>query len=175
MPQVNGETSAISSFTEREFRSALGVLPTGVAVVTTLCEDGRKIGITVNSFTSVSLNPPLVSFNLDKRLESLPAWLNARSFAINFLNENQDAVSSTFARARIDKWLGTDCQPGVTTSPVFRFKLAVFECEKFACHEAGDHFIMIGKVIHFEVEDGAKPLLYHRGLYRRLGEPLRNL
>lgn len=171
MPQANSETPTNLPFTEREFRSALGALPTGVAVVTTLCEEGRKIGITVNSFTSVSLNPPLVSFNLDKRLESLPAWLGTKFFAINFLNENQDAVSSTFAQARTDKWLDANDGPGVTKSPVFRFKLAVFECEQFACHEAGDHFIMIGKVLHFEVEDDAKPLLYHRSLYRKLGTP----
>lgn len=171
MPKSNGEI-ATSSFTQHEFRSALGLLPTGVAVVTTLCDDERKIGITVNSFTSVSLNPPLVSFNLDKRLQSLPVWLDSKAFAINFLTEEQDAVSSTFARAQIDKWLGTDSKPGVTSSPVFHLKLAAFECEKFACHEAGDHFIMIGRVLHFEVEDSARPLLFHRGLYRKLGELL---
>lgn len=161
-------------FTEREFRDALGLFATGVAVVTALGRDRRKIGMTVNSFTSVSLEPPLVSFNVAKSLNSISEWLVAEAFAVNLLAENQDAVSSGFARAHADKWGGVESIAGHTSCPVLRAKLAVFECEKYACHEAGDHYIMLGKVIHFEIERAAPPLLYFGGRYRKLGDPFRD-
>jgi flavin reductase (DIM6/NTAB) family NADH-FMN oxidoreductase RutF len=158
-------------FSDRQFRQALGLFPTGVAVVTGLARDQRKLGVTVNSFTSVSLSPPLISFNLDKKLKSIDEWLSADFFAVHFLAEGQEAISGGFACAEKDKWIGLNAVSGVTPCPLLQSKLAVFECEQFAHHEAGDHFIMIGKVLHFSIDQEARPLLYHGGSYRRLAQP----
>jgi flavin reductase (DIM6/NTAB) family NADH-FMN oxidoreductase RutF len=157
-------------FTEREFRNALGQFPTGVAIVTARKADGRRIGVTVNSFTSVSLNPPLISFNLAKSLGSMADWLAIDAFAINLRGEGQHEISNSFARANTDKWACTSCFDGLTASPILIPNLAAFECEKFACHEAGDHIIVLGKVLRFEVDAQAEPLVFHRGGYRKFGE-----
>ncbi len=157
----------------KAFRNALGLFPTGVAVITTMTSDLRKVGLTVNSFTSVSLDPPLVSFNLAKNLHSIDDWLRADVFAVNLLRDNQDRVSNGFARARTDKWIHADCFAGRTSCPILSPNLATFECEKFACHGAGDHYIMIGKVVHFAAEDvDAAPLVFYRGAYRNIGDPI---
>jgi 3-hydroxy-9,10-secoandrosta-1,3,5(10)-triene-9,17-dione monooxygenase reductase component len=160
-----------ASFTPREFRDALGLYPTGVAIVTTGAGESRR-GMTVNSFTSVSLDPPLVSFNLAKSLRSIDTWLNAQTFAINLLHESQNDISSGFARALADKWSCADCVEGVTQNPVLASHLAVFECERYACYEAGDHVIMLGRVVHFTVGQEAPPLVFYRGKYRKIGDPL---
>lgn len=160
------------SFTPREFRDALGLFPTGVAIVTTCAADGRRSGLTVNSFTSVSLDPPLVSFNLAKSLRSIDDWTNARTFAVNLLHESQDEVSTGFARAQTDKWASAECVDGVMRNPVLASHLAVFECERYACYEAGDHLIMLGRVVHFRIGEEAPPLVFFRGKYRKIGGPL---
>jgi flavin reductase (DIM6/NTAB) family NADH-FMN oxidoreductase RutF len=169
-PENGAAAARKREFSEREFRDALGMFATGVAVVTSLDRQQRKIGITVNSFTSVSLDPPLVSFNLAKSLSGISDWLAATEFAINLLMEDQDVISSRFARPNTDKWSGVEANSGLASCPVLRTKLAAFECERFDCHEAGDHYIMIGKVVQFTVELGAIPLLYFGGRYRKLGD-----
>ena len=166
-PAVLDRTAGPSN--ERAFRDALGLFATGVAVVTTITVDGRKLGLTVNSFTSVSLDPPLISINLAKQLRSIQDWLAADSFAVNLLSENQEAVSSGFARSQSDKWACAECVQGKTSNPILRTKLAAFECQKYACHAVGDHYILIGRVVHFEIERDAFPLLFYSGRYRKLG------
>jgi flavin reductase (DIM6/NTAB) family NADH-FMN oxidoreductase RutF len=158
-----------AAFSTKDFRSALGSFPTGVAVVTTLAPDRAKIGVTVNSFTSVSLCPPLISFNLARSLHSIAAWLTAETFAVNVLRETQGHLSASFARGLSDKWSQAECFDGRTSCPILSPNLATFECERFACHEAGDHIIMIGKVVHLAVEGGAQPLVFYRGGYRSIG------
>jgi flavin reductase (DIM6/NTAB) family NADH-FMN oxidoreductase RutF len=158
------------NFSAREFRNALGMFPTGVAVVTANAPGGRQIGVTVNSFTSVSLDPPLISFNVAKTLGSYDDLRQAETFAVNLLTDAQSRVSTGFARSQSDKWAGTMSRSGVTQNPVLLPHLAVFECARYAAHEAGDHLIIIGRVLHFEAADNETPLVFFRGRYRGVGD-----
>lgn len=163
------EPTTENPFDSKQFRAALGLFPTGVAVVTSLASGRRKIGLTVNSFTSVSLRPPLVSFNLAKSLLSISDWLSVEEFAVNLLRHDQEVISSDFAHSQSDKWSNAKHTAGTTSSPILTSNLASFECMKFACHEIGDHHIMIGKVLRFTVASDAEPLVFYRGAYCRVG------
>ncbi|WP_397475874.1 flavin reductase family protein [Pusillimonas sp.] len=156
------------SFTPKEFRNALGLFPTGVAVVTAVNAEGLKVGITVNSFTSVSLDPPLVSVNLSKNIASYSDLLNARHFTINLLKKNQHQLSSKFARAHTDKWADVDFYLNEYQAPVLEHMLATFECEHFSTVDAGDHAILLGRVLKFTAEPESNPLLFYRGGYREI-------
>lgn len=157
-------------FTSQIFRRALAYFPTGVSVVAARTGDGAPIGVTVNSFSSVSLEPPLVSVNLAKSLRSFPNFENASHFAINVLGQDQHEISSIFARAGHDKWANIDLHRGPAGSPMIRPNLAAFECESYARYEAGDHVIFVGRVIHIEVNDKTDPLVFFRSTYRRLSD-----
>ena len=159
-----------TNFSEREFRDVMGRYPTGVAVVTPVNAQRENIGITVNSFTSVSLRPPLIAFSLDKRLRSLNDWLETETFVVNFLAESQNHVSQAFAVMNGDKWSSASFNLGKTANPILDRKIAALECKRYDCHEAGDHFIMIGQVLHLENEDKGDPLVFHRGRYRTLAK-----
>lgn len=159
---------AQASFTPRQLRSALGLFPTGVTVVTALSPAGRRIGITVNSFTSVSLDPPLVSFNLARSLGSLRELLDAQTYVINVLTAAQAEISSSFARAETDKWACAACQIAPSGNPILMPHVAYFECSRHAMHEAGDHLIFLGRVTGFEINEQETPLVFFRGQYRSL-------
>src|SRR5262245_17327784 len=130
----------------RSFRDALGLFPTGVAVVTTIARDGTHLGATVSSFNSVSLSPPLVLFSIARSASSFAAWSEADTYAINLLHEHQDEVSTRFARARTDKWEGTKPVVGQTGVLLIPGALAAFECENYARYDGGDHLILVGRV-----------------------------
>lgn len=149
-------------------RDVLGMFPTGVAVVTASGPDGQTYGITVSSFNSVSLDPPLVLFSLSRSLMSLQGLLKADAFAINFLCDDQAHLSSRFATALCDKWQGIDFHAGRTGSPVLDPALAVLECRPYAQYDGGDHVIVVGEVVHMEVDAGRHPLVFFRGRYHRL-------
>ncbi|MEC9368757.1 MAG: flavin reductase family protein [Pseudomonadota bacterium] len=157
------------SFSQRDFRNALGCFPTGVTVVTARSAAGYNIGVTVNSFSSVSLEPALISFNLGKHLMSLQDLLDARAFAVNILQDCQGHLSGSFARQNSDKWSGIEYVPGQTGCPVLASNLATFECEPHAHHTAGDHVIIVGRVLHISTDPDAEPLVFYRGQYRVLG------
>jgi flavin reductase (DIM6/NTAB) family NADH-FMN oxidoreductase RutF len=158
------------SFTSRQFRDALGLFPTGIAVVTAGIEDGTVGGLTVNSFTSLSLEPPLILVALARTISSFPIFERASHFAVSLLREDQRHVSAAFAKSDLAKWHGGHHRSG-DLAPIIHPNLAAFECEVHARHEGGDHMILIGKVLSFEA-DGAdasgRPLLYYRGQYREL-------
>ena len=153
------------AFTPDEFRKVMGLYPTGVTVVSGTTPDGEALGMTVNSFTSVSLDPPLISFNLAKSIRSLEAFRSLRAFAVNLLREDQVEVSERFAKAGIDKWEDTAHRSGETTSPILEPNIVVFECEPYAIHEAGDHVIVVGRVLRFKMSDEVAPLVFFRGSY----------
>lgn len=153
---------------QREFRAALGHFATGITVVTARAKSGELLGITANSFNSVSLEPPLVLFSLDKRAFSLAAFEEAGGFAINVLNDAQSDVSRNFARAMGDKWLGVDYEQWETGSPILPDCLANFDCRTYAIHDGGDHRIFIGEVLRFTANTEGAPLLYFRGGYATL-------
>jgi flavin reductase (DIM6/NTAB) family NADH-FMN oxidoreductase RutF len=149
-------------------RDALGNFPTGVAVVTAAGDDGALFGVTVSSFNSVSLNPPLVLFSLSRQLLSLEGILRAEAFAINFLRDDQEHLSARFAIALTDKWLGVEFRFGHTGSPILIPALAVLECRPYAQYDGGDHVIVVGRVTDVEADSARRPLVFFRGAYHTL-------
>ena len=155
---------------KRRFRSALGRFATGVTVVTTQDESGAPIGVTANSFNSVSLDPPMVLWSLAKSSLSLAAFSQAGTFAVHILACDQQDMSNRFARRGDDKFSGVDLEPGPV--PLFRHCAARFICRTAFQYEGGDHIIFVGEVTDFEA-GGKPPLLYLEGRYaeaRRPGE-----
>lgn len=150
------------------FRQALGHFATGIAVVTARGHDGAAIGMTMTSFNSVSLDPPLVLFSVARSAWSLPAMQAADSYAINVLENAQQDVSDRFARASSDKWADTDHRPGVSGAPLINGALAHFECAPWAHHDGGDHVIFLARVLEFSVARQGEPLIFFRGRYHRL-------
>jgi flavin reductase (DIM6/NTAB) family NADH-FMN oxidoreductase RutF len=151
----------------RTLRDALGCFATGVTVVTCL-SDGVPAGLTVNSFTSVSLDPPLILVCIAKRAASAAALTAASHFAINVLQTGQQPASIRFATRDEDRFGATKWACGEAGAPILEESLGVFECERFAVYEGGDHHILVGKVIKASFDAGLDPLLYFRGRYRRL-------
>jgi len=156
------------SFDSRTFRAALGCFATGITVVTSVGLDGEYLGFTANSFNSVSLDPPLVLFSLDRGAFSLKAFEAAGVFAINILSEGQEAVSVAFARAQSNKWEGIRTEIWDTGSPILLDALASFDCQTTSMHDGGDHVIFVGRVLRLRAVPDGRPLLYYRGSYRQL-------
>ena len=153
----------------RVLRDALGCFGTGVTVVTTIGADGEPIGLTANSFTSVSLDPPLILFSLAKSSGNLETFRSAGRFAVNVLHIGQQPVAGRFARRESPRFDGVDwASHGAAGSPILAGSLASFDCRTFAVHEGGDHLIFIGQVEQAWFEPHRDPLLYFRGKYRRL-------
>lgn len=154
-----------------EFRRALGQFATGVAVVTALEPTGAPVGLTLNSFNTVSLDPPLVLFSVDRKARSLAHLLEAEGFAINILHSEQEEISNRFARSTATKWDGVEHASGESGAPLLPGSLAQFECRRYAHHDGGDHVIFIGEVTRFRYEPAEAPLIFYRGRYRNLGAP----
>jgi flavin reductase (DIM6/NTAB) family NADH-FMN oxidoreductase RutF len=153
----------------RDFRTALGTFATGVTIVTTMSKDGTPVGLTANSFTSVSLDPPLVLFCLDRRSYSYGHFEKASHFAVNVLAADQQDVSNHFARPSEDKWKDMTIDLCGVGCPAFKEALAVFECATHRIHDGGDHIIVVGEVKSFTYKRDGAPLLYYRGKYGRIG------
>jgi flavin reductase (DIM6/NTAB) family NADH-FMN oxidoreductase RutF len=151
-----------------ELRSTLGAYPTGVTVVTAQTADRQLLGITVNSFSSVSLDPPLVLFSLQRSLRSLDAFGACEFFAVNFLREDQELVSARFARAGETKWADVAFTEHTTGVPILGGATAWLACERYARYDGGDHEIFLGRVVALEHDQQAAPLVYFRGRYHRL-------
>jgi flavin reductase (DIM6/NTAB) family NADH-FMN oxidoreductase RutF len=152
----------------RTLRDALGCFATGVTVVTCLDHADKPVGLTVNSFTSVSLDPPLLLVCIDKQAASASAMTSAPHFAVNVLQTGQQPASILFTTRHDDRFGPNDWSPGELGAPVLKASLSVFECEAHAVHDAGDHHILLGKVIKATFDASLDPLLYFRGRYRRL-------
>lgn len=152
------------TFDSRAFRRALGNFATGVTVVTAAIATGRKVGVTANSFNSVSLDPPLILWSIDKCSSSHEVFEQASHFAVNILAADQIDLSNNFARPREDRFAEIEFEAGEGGSPVFADCSARFHCEKYQQVDGGDHWIMIGKVVAFD-DFGRSPLLYHQGAY----------
>ncbi|MDT7952901.1 MAG: flavin reductase family protein [Acetobacteraceae bacterium] len=148
----------------RELRRALGRFATGVTIVTTCTEDGRLEGLTANSFTSVSLDPPLVLWSLNRAARSLPSFLSARWFTVNVLGSHQRELSARFAGSMADRFAGLDFAEGLGGCPVLEDGIAHFECSVHDRVDAGDHVIFLGRVERMRHREGV-PLLYSSGRY----------
>lgn len=152
-------------------RRALGRFATGVAIVTCADDSGVRVGLTVNSFSALSLEPPLVLWSLRTLSPSLDAFVNAKHFAINVLAQHQQALSRRFASPVADKFGEGVWHIGEGGVPVLNEAAAIFECETARQQEAGDHVLFIGRVI--KATDGElPPLVFHGGRYHGLGDAL---
>jgi flavin reductase (DIM6/NTAB) family NADH-FMN oxidoreductase RutF len=152
----------------RTLRDALGCFATGVTVVTCLDADQKPVGLTVNSFTSVSLDPPLLLVCIDRLAASAGAMTGASHFAVNVLQTGQQPASIRFSTRHEDRFGPNDWSCGEYGAPVLNQSLSVFECERHAVHEAGDHHLLLGQVVKATFDASLDPLLYFRGRYRRL-------
>jgi len=149
----------------KQFRNALGSFATGVTIITTRDEAGGAIGVTANSFNSLSLDPPLVLWSIGVKAFSYPAFAKAKHFVVHVLAADQQALSDRFARPSTEKFDGVAFEHGLGDVPLFPGCAAVFECSTERCVEGGDHVIMIGRVERFSVNESALPLMSYRGRY----------
>ncbi|MEJ7931512.1 flavin reductase family protein [Ramlibacter sp. AN1015] len=153
------------SFSAREFRAALGMFATGVTIVTTRSTDGTPIGLTANSFNSVSLEPPLVLWSLSQAAASLAAFRAGSHYAINVLAADQKLLAERFAAKGADRWRGVDSAAGVGGAPLIAGAAATFECFNRSRYDEGDHVIFVGEVERCTWRQGASPLLFHGGRF----------
>lgn len=172
MSQLVPQTEAIDP---KRLRQLLGCFPTGVAIITTNTSDGQPLGLTCNSFSSVSLEPPLVLFSLRNASSLLGQFMAAETFAINILSQSQDGLSGRFASKIVDKFEGVAWHAGPLGTPLIDGCLASFECKVHARHEAGDHTIFIGEVKHMGADSADHALVFYKGAYMMLAESLRKL
>jgi flavin reductase (DIM6/NTAB) family NADH-FMN oxidoreductase RutF len=154
------------SLDTRTFRQTLGSFASGVTVVTTLAADtGEPVGVTVNAFSSVSLEPPLVLFCLGHQSLSLEAFKASGRFGVNMLSEHQRDHSIRFSSHGGDKWQGVGWSGGDSGVPLLAGCIAALECTLVQTVEGGDHTIFIGRVEHLRCQEGGQPLIYFRGGY----------
>ncbi len=151
-------------FDSKAFRRALGNFATGVTIMTAQNSQGEKVGVTANSFNSVSLDPALILWSIDKRSSSYAVFAEATHFAVNILSADQIDLSNKFARSKDDKYANVEFDLGAGSAPVLKECSAVFECERYDILEGGDHWIILGRVVNFQ-DNGRSPLLYHQGAY----------
>ncbi len=156
--------TATTSFDQKQFRNVLGAFVTGVTVVTTVDSSGVPHGVTANSFSSVSLDPPLVLWSQALTSKSYPAFRDSDHFAVNILADDQIAISNHFAKSRDDKFSGIAHRPGLGGMPVLEGAAAHFECVKVAAYPGGDHVVYLGRVERFG-ESSRRPLAFHGGKY----------
>lgn len=156
------------SFDTRAFRQALGCFPTGVAVVTTAEPGSDHKGITVNSFTSVSLDPPLVLWCIDRKSDRFSTFTGAKCYTISLLGTVHEDVSSRLAKQGAHSLNGIDLIETRLGPPALADALAFFECESEAVHQGGDHAILVGRVVRFAKREAGAPLLFFQGRYGAL-------
>ena len=153
------------SFTPTDFRTALGMFATGVTIVTARDADGQRVGLTANSFASVSLSPPLVLWSLSRRAGTVPAFSSGSHYAINILGADQHALAQRFASREPDRFDGLALREGAGGAPIIEGAVAVFECFNRSRYEEGDHIIFVGEVERCERRVGASPLIFHGGRF----------
>jgi len=153
------------SFSTDEFRDALGMFATGVTIVTARSADGALVGLTANSFNSVSLDPPLVLWSLARSAGSMPALSAGSHYAINILAASQKELAERFATRNIDRWTDVQFTEGIGGAPVLDGCVASFECFNRSRYDEGDHVIFVGEVERCAHRPGAAPLLFHGGRF----------
>ena len=153
------------SFSSTEFRSALGMFATGVTIVTARSANGAPVGLTANSFNSVSLQPPLVLWSLARSAGSMPAFERGSHYAVNILAADQRGLAERFASKSADRFADLEFRDGAGGAPVIHGAAAVFECFNRSRYEEGDHVIFVGEVERCSWRSDAQPLIFHGGQY----------
>jgi flavin reductase (DIM6/NTAB) family NADH-FMN oxidoreductase RutF len=151
-----------SKIDQRAFRDALGQFATGVTIVTTLDASGEAVGMTVSSFNSVSLNPPLVLWSIDRSSHSFDTFMQADRYVVHVLNQTQKELCMTFATPGADKFSAAEFERSAHNIPMLTSYLARFECKTAHQYDGGDHVILVGEAELFDVQ-GGDPLIFHRG------------
>lgn len=157
--------AAAPDFTSAQFRQALGQFATGVTIVTARSASGELAGLTVSSFNSVSLQPPLVLWSLNKVSGAMAALSEAAHYAIHVLAADQQALAERFAGPREQRWAGQPWQAAECGAPLLPGCVAVFECFNRSRYDEGDHVIFVGEVERCRSQAGTRPLLYHGGRF----------
>jgi flavin reductase (DIM6/NTAB) family NADH-FMN oxidoreductase RutF len=157
-------------FAPRTLRDAFGCFATGVTVVTGRGTDGVSVGLTANSFTSLSLDPPLLLFCPAKSASALPALRETKRFAINVLHRDSESVANRFATRNVDRFADAVWEDW-DGLPILGDALASFACTLHAEHDGGDHIIMVGRIDRLRFEHVRDPLLYVKGRYRQVDAP----
>jgi flavin reductase (DIM6/NTAB) family NADH-FMN oxidoreductase RutF len=153
------------NFSQSEFRTALGMFATGVTIVTARTAEGALVGLTANSFNTVSLDPPLVLWSLSRAAASLSAFSTGSHYAINILGADQQALAMRFATKNVDRFADVAFVNGAGGAPLLAGAAATFECFNRSRYEEGDHVIFVGEVERCTHNPGASPLLYHGGKF----------
>lgn len=153
-----------SKFDPREYRNALGTYITGVTIITTRTQEGNPTGLTVNSFNSVSLEPPMVLWSLSKESSNLSAFEQSEYWAVHILSVDQEELSNLFAKKGINKFEGINWEEGIGGIPMLNNCSSILQCKTAFKYEGGDHIIFVGKVINF-IRTDAIPLVFHAGKY----------
>ncbi|MCC5858981.1 MAG: flavin reductase family protein [Ectothiorhodospiraceae bacterium] len=151
-------------FNARQLRDALGAFSTGVTVVTTRAADGSPVGMTVNSFTTVSLEPPLVLWSAHRGVDPFDAFVSADHYAVHVLHAGQQGIADHFARSIRDKFTGIRIRSGIQGLPLLDDYTARFQCRVERRLEGGDHVMLLGHVLAFDHQPG-EPLIFHAGGY----------
>ncbi len=146
------------------FRDTLGCFATGVTIITTVDSEGGPVGLTANSFSSLSLDPPLVLFCLDRNVVSFSAFHSNRHFAVNILGADQEDMARRFAQSGSEKWNGVGFETWDTGCPILGGCIANLECNTDSIYEGGDHVIIVGEVVRV-ANGGGTPLAFFRGQY----------
>ena len=163
MPAV--PLARLPTFSGDEFRAALATFATGVTIVTALDEDGAPVGLTANSFNSVSIEPPLVLWSLSRQAGSMPAFAGGTHYAVHILAAGQHALAERFAQKQVDRFAGVAWQRGASGPPLLDGAAAVFECFNRSRYDEGDHVIFVGEVERCAHRPGVTPLIFHGGRY----------
>ncbi|TDQ42922.1 flavin reductase family protein [Aureibacillus halotolerans] len=149
---------------QQTYKDVMSKYPTGVTIVTTTGEDGEPVGLTVNSFASVSIDPLLVLWSIDDHVNSKNIFANAKGFAVHILAEEQGDLCWTFARKDVDRFASCKWSLSPNGLPIIEGAKAVLQCDTYQAVPAGDHTVMIGKVIDIENSDRTPMIYYHRGI-----------
>lgn len=160
-----GHSARPPDFSPLEFRASLGMFATGVTIVTAQTATGELVGLTANSFNSVSLDPPLVLWSLARDAGSMAAFSNGLHYAINVLCSDQQALAERFAARDVDRWAGVSFTEGVSGAPLLAGCAATFECFNRSQYAEGDHVIFVGEVERCTHRADASPLLFHGGRF----------
>ncbi|PVG83613.1 flavin reductase [Nocardioides gansuensis] len=167
MTQHNSPGASAQNFTPADFRRVLGQYPTGVVVVSATQPDGPPIAMTIGSFTSVSLDPPLVAFYPDKTSTSWPRIEQRGAFCVSVLGADQESLCRNFAMKSDDKFRHVSWRLSGTGSPIINGAVAWIDCRIESVQEAGDHYLVLARVEDLAIDSGSLPLLFFRGGYGR--------
>ena len=158
----------MTTFDQRDFRKALGTFATGITVITTTLKNSAPVGITVNSFSSVSLEPPLVLWCLDNEADSYDIFAKCSNFAVHILHQDQEAISQAFSTKNNNRFADLDWEAGEFGSPILKDYASCFQCETEISYAGGDHIILLGRVKAIATNKDKSPLIYHDGNYHAL-------